>query len=159
MASKSGWLKTLFTVVTIAAPGFVSLALADVELVPFNGTFSGSAFFMSEANVIFQGAGEVTHLGLTTNAGDLSLFPADSDGCIPNINVETLTAANGDELVLVMEDIACPVEPGVFQGTGFWHVFSGTGRFADATGTGTVRGGANFNLGVFEITLTGQLAY
>ena len=50
-------------------------------------------------------------------------------------------------------------ETEVFQGTGFWHVFSGTGRFADATGTGTVRGGANFNLGVFEITLTGQLAY
>jgi len=153
------WIRVSSMLAAVAASSFAGQAFADGEGIPFTGTFSGTAFFMSDAKVIFQGSGEITHLGLSTNAGDLSLSPPDSYGCIPNINIETLTAANGDQLVLVMEDIACPVEPGVFRGTGVWHVFSGTGRFAHAVGTGTVEGGANFNLAVFEITLAGEIAY
>ena len=148
------------TVVAVAcALGGAQAALADNTGVPFNAAFSGAAYFLSESTVMFQGVGQATHMGFTANSGDLSLLPPNAQGCIPNINIETLTAANGDQLVLVMEDIACPVAPGVFQGTGTWHVVSGTGRFADATGTGTVVGGANFNLGVFEITMTGTIAY
>ena len=148
------------TIAVVAyALGGAHAAFADNAGVPFNATFSGAAFFLSESKVMFQGVGQATHMGFSANTGDLSLFPPNAQGCIPNVNIETLTAANGDQLVLVMEDIACPVAPGIFQGTGAWHVVSGTGRFADATGTGTVVGGANFNLGVFEITMTGAIAY
>ncbi len=146
-------------VVIACITGTGQIATAGDAVVPFRATFSGTAFFASATKVMFQGVGEATHLGLSANAGDLTLSAPEANGCIPNINIETLTAANGDQLVLVMEDIACPVAPGIFQGTGEWHVFSGTGRFANATGTGTVAGGANFNLSMFEITMTGEISY
>ena len=80
---------------------------------------------------------------------------------IPHTHMETLTAANGDQLILEMIDLACPIDQTfmVFRGTGNWTVVDGTGRFADASGSGTVVGRGNFINGVFEFSLAGGITY
>jgi len=85
--------------------------------------------------------------------------PVSCPGGFANKNVETLTAANGDKLMLTgPHDVGCPIRPGVVHGTGDWTVTGGTGRFAGATGQGTFDGGANFNTGTFSFQLTGTIS-
>ena len=144
---------------------FSTPTLADKKNVPFQASFAGLAWFDSPTSAVFQGIGQASHLGRSTNSGYLApLIPILTSECeagwgIPHINEETLTAANGDQLVLIMMDLACPIAPNVFRGTGSWFVSHGTGRFSDATGSGIASGGGDFNLGTFEFTLTGSIAY
>jgi hypothetical protein len=135
-------------------------AIADHRGVPFIASFAGSAQFSSETTAVFQGYGTGTHLGWATNSGAIVIVgPSDENGCLPNINTETLIAANGDQVVLEMIDIACPLAPPapIFHGTGNWHVIAGTGRFADVTGSGVVDGTGDFMSGTFQFTITGHL--
>lgn len=82
--------------------------------------------------------------------------PGDVPG-IPNVHTETLTGANGDRLEIRMINFACPTGPFTFHGTGQWSVAGGTGRFESATGEGTIEGDADFETGMFALTLTGTL--
>jgi hypothetical protein len=85
--------------------------------------------------------------------------PASCPRGFANINIETLTAANGDTLVLTGDhDEACPTGPNAVHGTGDWTVTGGTGRFAGATGQGTFDGVADFNRGTFSFQLTGTIS-
>jgi len=138
--------------------------------VPFSATFSGEARFDPPAaptRAIFEGSGEATHLGTTVNMGvlaPLTFVPVPECALgvgIPHTHLETLSAANGDQLSLEMIDLACPDDQTFmrFHGTGNWTVTGGSGRFADATGSGTAAGHADFIEGVFEINLDGQLTY
>jgi hypothetical protein len=68
-----------------------------------------------------------------------------------------LTAANGDQLVIRMVDVACPTGSVTFHGTGRWTVVGGTGRFEGVTGEGTMDGDADFETDTFALTLTGTL--
>lgn len=149
------------------SPGFDMSAAASV---PFLATFSGEARFdppQAPTRALFEGSGRGTHLGATINAGVLApLVFVPSSECelgvgIPHTHMETLTAANGDQLILEMIDLACPVDQTfmVFRGTGNWTVVGGSGRFADASGSGTVVGGGNFIEGAFEFSLTGEITY
>ena len=74
------------------------------------------------------------------------------------VNYETLTAANGDSLMLTSNDVAYPISPGVFHGIGHFVVTGGTGRFSGATGQGTFNGYADFNRGVFALLVTGTIS-
>jgi len=112
----------------------------------------------------FSGAGQFSQLGQVTNVGSAVLLsqPTPLDECggglgIPNVNTEILTASNGDQLVLVMNDVACVVGQNIFHGAGHWEVFYGTGRFANAKGAGAMEGDVNFNIGFFEFKMTGRL--
>jgi hypothetical protein len=78
---------------------------------------------------------------------------------IPNVHSETLTAANGDELVLRMVNVGCPTGPFTFHGTGHWTVVGGTGRFQGVTGQGTNEGDADFENNTFALTMTGTLSF
>jgi len=140
------------------------------ETVPFTGTLSGKARFDPPAaptRALFEGSGQATHLGATINLGELApLQFVPTAECalgvgIPHTHMETLTAANGDRLVLEMIDLACPIDQTFmrFRGTGNWTVVDGSGRFADASGSGTAEGGGDFIAGVFEFTLTGEITY
>jgi len=138
--------------------------------VPFSATFSGVARFDPPAaptRALFDGSGEATHLGATVNMGVLApLQFVPTPECalgvgIPHTHLETLTAANGDQLYLEMIDLACPVDQTFmrFKGTGTWTVVDGSGRFADASGSGTAAGEADFIEGVYEFSLDGRLTY
>lgn len=138
--------------------------------VPFSATFSGKARFdppSAPTRALFDGSGEATHLGATTNMGVLAPMqfvpvPDCALGVgIPHTHLETLTAANGDQLLLEMIDLACPVDQTFmrFHGTGNWTVVGGSGRFADASGSGTAVGEGDFIKGEYEFSLDGEIAY
>jgi hypothetical protein len=99
-------------------------------------------------------------LGRSTNVNQITVSgPASCPGGFANINIETLTAANGDTLVLTGDrDQGCPTGPNAVHGTGDWTVTGGTGRFAGATGQGTFDGVADFNHGTFSFQLIGTIS-
>ena len=149
----------LITIATIGI-GVNSASAADTQ-VPFHASYSGTAAFTSATTALFTGTGIASHLGRSTNVNHITVTgPATScPGGFANINVEMLTAANGDTLVLTgPHDQGCPTRPGVVHGTGDWTVTGGTGRFAGATGQGTFVGGADFNRGTFSFQLTGTIS-
>jgi len=143
--------------------GANSASAAAGHQVPFRGSYSGTAAFNSATGTaVFTGTGIASDLGRSTNVNNITvLYPVSCSGGegFANKNVETLTAANGDTLVLTgPHDVGCPTRPGVVHGTGDWTVTGGTGRFAGATGQGTFDGGADFNKGTFSFQLTGTIS-
>ena len=169
-------LKNLWQVSIVAVFTLLTFnqAIAGNATVPFEASFTGTA----ELNLcIFiahcHGEGIATHLGLTSSDCVSNLLGygrfeecEDEEGGtgfgIPNINTATLTAANGDKLVLVTDDLACEILPlRSFHGTGFWQVdpLASTGRFAGTTGAGFLEGHADFVDGVFESKFSGVISY
>ena len=143
--------------------GANSASAAAGHQVPFRASYSGMAAFTSDTTAVFNGTGIASHLGRSTNVNHITVSGPGSPGSCPggfaNINVETLTAANGDTLVLTgPHDQGCPTRPNAVHGTGHWIVTGGTGRFAGATGQGTFDGVADFNLGTFSFQLTGTIS-
>jgi len=156
---------------TLRLPAALVLAIATVVVgagsavasasIPFAALFSGSAAFTSPTTTAFSGSGIATEMGAIVDAGTVQITGSDDPSCaggIPNVHVEVLTAANGDRLRISSNDVACPVGPGQYHGTGTWVVIGGTGRFTSATGSGTFRGVSDFVAGTFSITLTGTIA-
>jgi hypothetical protein len=146
---------------TVAQAAAASNAASGQE--PFTPAFSGAVAFTGATTAQFQGSGLATLMGATTNSGiAISSPPApgrpDGSYGLPNIHTETLAAANGDQLVLRMDDFACPIGSAIFHGFGNWVVTGGTGRFANTTGTGTDDGISNFQTNTFQFTLTGTLS-
>ena len=144
--------------------GANSASAAAGHQVPFRASYSGTATLNSAAGTaLFTGTGIASHLGSSTNVNNITVLGPDTScpGGFANKNVETLTAANGDMLMLKgPHDVGCPspTDPNVVHGTGDWTVTGGTGRFAGATGQGTFDGGANFNTGTFSFQLTGTIS-
>jgi hypothetical protein len=153
--------RTLCILLAVGAVGLTAQSAAAASRpLPFVGTYSGTAAFTSETTVSLSGNGVATLIGRSANEGRIVITgPATSTcpGGLANIHTDTLTAANGDSLTFVAHDVGCPIEPGVFHGTGSWVITGGTGRFDGASGQGTVRGRADFNEGRFRFTLTGTI--
>ena len=152
-------LVVMFVTIATTGIGVNSASAADTQ-VPFHASYSGTAAFTSETTALFTGTGTASHLARSTNENHITVSgPASCPGGFANINVETLTAANGDTLVLTgPHDQGCPTRPNAVHGTGHWIVTGGTGRFAGATGQGTFDGVADFNHGTFSFRLTGTIS-
>ncbi len=134
-------------------------AFASGPRVPFRATLSGSVAMTSPTTVSFNGAGTATQMGRITNVGAI-VFTGSDPSCpnsIANLNTETFTTNDGDQLTIVSHDVACPTGPGTVHGIGQWHVTGGTGRFAGIGGGGKADGGADFNVGTFTMNLTGTI--
>lgn len=136
------------------------LAAASGGQVPFHGSYSGMAVLTSPTTATFRGKGIATYLGSSTNEASIVVTGPYSScpGGLASDHDETLTAANGDTLMLISYDNACPTSPGIFHGIGHWVVTGGTGRFSGATGQGSFDGDSDFNQGVFSIHLTGSIS-
>ncbi len=119
----------------------IPVSAASTHQVPFSASYSGTAVLTSPTSATFSGKGIATYLGASTNEGDSVVTGPDSScpGGLANDHYETLTAANGDTLSLISYDVACPIEPGPFHGTGHWVVTGGTGRFSGAYRTRELR--------------------
>jgi hypothetical protein len=86
------------------------------------------------------GSGPATHLGATTESvvvafDSSTLNPA--TGCQNEFRTTTLTAANGDQIMLAGPGLVCTVSTTQDTAHDSWAVTAGTGRFAGASGTGT----------------------
>ena len=162
MTRKRHMLVVILIAMGIIGIGANSASAAAGHQVPFRASYSGTAAFNSATGTaLFTGTGIASHLGRSTNVNNITVWsgPVSCPGGFANINVETLTAANGDKLVLTGDhDQGCPAGPNAVHGTGDWIVTGGTGRFAGATGQGTFVGGADFNQGTFSFQLTGTIS-
>jgi hypothetical protein len=136
---------------------------AAKSYVPFKVTLTGQAITTSPTTVEVSGSGNASHLGLVTNVGHIEAHPeVPSDTCTGFLSLhwETLTAANGDELQIFSTDTACFVGPAQLRGTGHWVVEpGGTGRFANASGSGDFSGYADLGAQTIELTLVGSISY
>jgi hypothetical protein len=137
-----------------------TVTAADSQ-VPFAVYFSGSAAFANPTTTVFVGTGIALHLGIVRTNGHADITGPDSScsGGIANVNTETFTAANGDSVMVVSQDVACPTGPNQYHGTGHWTVTGGTGRFRNAAGQGLFDGHSDFGAGTFAAILAGTIRY
>lgn len=111
----------------------------SVELSSINTAhFCGAGLLCIDA----VGTADIPHLGASTAVyqGTLDFSTIDPDtGCGPNPGTFTITAANGDTLVLALDGMHCQSTPEAPLGLTFgrYTVTGGTGRFDGATGGGT----------------------
>src|SRR5262249_531158 len=134
MTRKRHMLAVMLIAIATIGIGANSASAAAGPQVPFRASYSGTAAFNSATGTaLFTGTGTASSLGRSTNVNNITV--TSPGGCpggagFANVNVETLTAANGDTLVLTgPHDQGCPAGPNVVHGTGAWTVTGGTGRF------------------------------
>jgi len=119
-------------ITALLATAALTTQAAAGETVPFKGWSSGvvtATGFDPATGTAYthvEGVGQATHLGRFTVTGDVSVDVATG---IPT-GTWTLTAANGDTLVLDMGGHGIDDH----HGFGAFTVASGTGRFEDASG-------------------------
>jgi hypothetical protein len=88
------------------------------------------------------GSGQATHLGQTSEAGEVfvDLLNPPAPGCKSETRSVTLTGANGDQITLALTGQSCVTggPPGATTATAedSWVVTGGTGRYSGATGSG-----------------------
>lgn len=120
----------------LASPS-ASLA-RGAESLPFRGTIATTdRGIIAPPNLLATGTAEgtATHLGrfTATYAAVAPLGQGTATGTY------VFTAANGDRFTATFVGSAAPVSPGVERFTEVLTILSGTGRFASATGTFTMR--------------------
>lgn len=129
----------------VAAVGLVlpgtseARSAAKPKPVPFEASVWGTVSSGGdELHFLLDGTAIASHLGRSKYSGDVEIETQDNvSGVITDTLVETLTAANGDTITILCEQTAVPVGPGAFHGTDKWTVIGGTGRFSNASGSGT----------------------
>jgi hypothetical protein len=150
-----------------------SPAFAGGATVPFYGSYEGSLVLTwlppsergMEASMTFTGVGISTYMGKGPDNGvaalhfDGTICPGGVPGGVPHEHQETLTAANGDTLTILANDVACPTDSeGLhYHGSGIWHVIGGTGRFAGVTGQGVGNGYSDFTTMTYHFVLDGTI--
>ena len=129
----------------------VSAASADGGNDSFKASISGTLSFTGADTFELVGLVKANHIGNNQNYQATGVFTSPNT----DVLVETLTAANGDKLVIQCVQELEEISPGIFRGTDSWTVIGGTGRFSNATGSGTGETIANVNAGTFTKELDG----
>lgn len=120
----------------------------------------GNPTFDDHGNLVsatVSGTGTATHLGRVTALAQDQFGPPE-EGRIRVDGSGSLTAANGDQLALVLDNAFLDLATGQSRGE---YIFNGgTGRFTDASGNADFTADPDAaNPGVFNITATGTLCY
>lgn len=157
------------TVITLVA--FLLLGSLPVSAVerPFalNGKGVGT-FTVDEDGVPISAdvtsTSNATHLGLCTTVGKVAYTRANDPehpGRLLSSGTGTITAANGDKLLIEFSGVLDPPEPGSATGIDrpTFRFVGGTGRFAGASGSAEAVVIVNLATGAFEITMVGRIDY
>lgn len=154
----------LFATPALSAPGDEATFITA-----YTGTFTMSfgtgPGFTHELD--FTGDGRGTQVGRADIDGSSRLQSIDAS-CMEIVeDLVVMTAANGDEVHVVVDAIDClefTADGPQIVGSGTWEVVGGTGRFAGATGSGTQTTvapvldlGADTASGVFMLNFDGVL--
>lgn len=164
-------MKRILNLTSFALAAFLLLGTLPVLAVdrPFalNGkglaTFTlGEGGIPVSANV--TSTSNATHLGLCTTVGVVSYVPANDPehpGRLLSSGSGTITAANGDVLLIEFNGVLDPPAPGSTEGIDrpTFRFVGGTGRFAGATGSSESVVVVNLATGAFEITMVGRIDY
>lgn len=141
---------------------------ASPKLVRFSATASGPTIRLevvgTQRFVTGTGSGTASHLGrievVTNNVVDLA--PVAVPGCatlgLREVYSSTITAANGDTITLAGTGSSCPTSPTTAAVTDTATVTGGTGRFAGASGTITVRATVDRAARSASVTYDGTLS-
>ncbi|MDH3292836.1 MAG: hypothetical protein OER95_00780 [Acidimicrobiia bacterium] len=124
----------------LAGTGALATAAAgESSPVPFKASVSGTVTATGASTFRLDASGLASHLGrLDAYIGEGTITSIDPEtGVITDVLIETFTAANGDTLTIRCDQVLEPMGNGLLEGTDTWTVIGGTGRFEDATGSGT----------------------
>jgi hypothetical protein len=138
VAACSGQLPDSPTSPTSATSATAQTAATGGTNLPFNGSLTMTEVgVIAPPNLVSEGTaqGTGTHLGRYTASFNVTVDLATGTAT----GTYTFTAANGDQLFTTFDGIGVPIQPGVASITETTTVVSGTGRFAAATGTFTIR--------------------
>ena len=164
-------MKLISKVTVIALTAFFLLGSLPVLAAdrPFALNGKGVATFtLNEAGIPVRGdvtsTSNATHLGLCTTVGVVNYVPANDPehpGRLLSSGTGTITAANGDTLLIEFSGVLDPPAPGSATAIDkpVFHFVGGTGRFANATGKADAVVIVNLATGAFEITMVGNLNY
>jgi hypothetical protein len=132
---------------------------------PFKASLTGNAHLSPTDDPFVlrndeTGKGTATHLGaFTWNDVEYADF-ASIPGGVAVVGTFTMTAADGDRLYGEFTSIGAFDQDGNLAIRGHYLFTGGTGRFAEATGSGDIDAIANLSPGLpFEGTFTGTLGY
>jgi len=164
MSRKPFW-KVLALAAALAVSAIVSTpAAAIAEQLPFKAKLTGNAHpDFSRYPVVTNhetGEGEATHLGLFLWEDD-ETARFNSEGTAATVEGSfTMTAASGDKLCGTFTTVASVDEDGNLLIHGDFVFDGGTGRFENATGTGTLDAIGYFSAGFpVEGTFDGTIEY
>ena len=132
-------MSTVAALFVLAAPAaFADSGASDV---PFRWNGSGTFVPAPGGGSTFTGTAQGTQIGKgTINAAvPPQPFPIPSCGSGSNFLVvpQTLTAANGDAISEIVSGDGCATGASTFHFSGTYTIVGGTGRFANATGSGS----------------------
>jgi hypothetical protein len=138
----------------LAAPA----ALADSVTpdLPFDWSGSGTFVPAPSGGSLFTGTASGTQIGKASIRADVppQPFPIPACGSGSNFLVvpQTLTAANGDAISEIVSGDGCATGPTTFHFTGTYTIVGGTGRFANATGSGSAIEDGDLSTSPFSFT-------
>jgi hypothetical protein len=128
---------------------------------PLDGSCQTKFAFTQTGAIDIQGTCHYSHLGLTTSAATQMVIPQ-PDNTLLITNTAVYTAANGDKLFSTFAGTGVFTATGGVSFSGTETYYTGTGRFADATGSATLVGSAEFTsqaTGVGQYSVEGTISY
>jgi hypothetical protein len=160
-------MKTKQSILYYVAASLMAAAIISVttpasarDQVPFKGVVSGSVISITPLDECHQlseavNGGNATHLGRFTGSAEFVLNVCD----LTYVGSYVFTAANGDTISGPFTGSFTPTAvQGVFDNTEIAFVTSGTGRFANATGTFNLGGQVDLNTGMFSFPWEGTIS-
>ena len=153
--------------VAIAAAGASGAeAVAAAGPRPFGATLEGHSNAVPTSDpcvltITEGGTGKAVHMGAIAWASSETLNLCSNPEGADVQGELVMTAANGDEVFGRYVSLVRPdFQAGVFTFTGRWEIVSGTGRFRNVTGEGTLSGGGSL-VPPFQVmaSMVGSISY
>ena len=164
-------MKRILNLTTFTLAAFLLLGTLPVMAIerPFALNGKGVAtFHVNEAGIPISAdvtsSSTATHLGLCTTVGKVNYTPANDPehpGRLLSSGSGTITAADGDTLLIEFNGVLDPPSPGSTTAIDkpVFRFVGGTGRFAGANGSANSVVVVNLLTGAFEITMVGDIDY
>jgi hypothetical protein len=147
--------------ILLAVPVMNAIGKPAAPIRPLDVSCQTTFAFTQTGSIDIEGTCHYSHLGLTTSVAEQFLLQGPG-GTLVIVNMAKYTAANGDELhsTFVGTGVFTSATSVSFSGTETYT--GGTGRFADATGSATLVGSAEFtspSAGVGQYSGEGTISY
>jgi hypothetical protein len=133
-------------------------SLVAFRPVPFRASFETRISIPAPCGptcaIDIAGEGQAAHMGRASLDGPslINFLTGSQTG------TSTLTAADGSQLEIAFQGSFSPISPTDVTFSGSWTAIAGTGRFADADGSGAYQGTASLATNVGELHLDGLVS-